>query len=660
MTGPSDRPGGAELPWKGLVGAAMVAASGGIGAIFLLSTIDATRGYTDAWLRLSAGLLALAGGILGLMEFHRRRTRDIARGRVVEPMAGNRESPFAFRTAIGLAALLLAVATALAIAVDVAVQLSATDSPTRRSGLEALRDARHRADLRGESRAGDNGSGARRGPALVAPDLSGETRGAVSGEALGNLLSDEAVFEVLDETIGAPQGRQLLLRGFVVESFDGTGTLRERSGEIVPLGGPDAARIEFPYRSEAASSGAPGGDVRDLTFRFFGATRGLVFSPHELIRLEAGRAELNRGTLALTASLGGRRTYSLRARIPTLGRSAALSAEATGSLPEGTPALSVPPVRSKERRRAYGEIDRLAARVTEGATSDMGRVLGVVQHLRESFAYELYHLDFLSPEGCLQLMNRGSGSCTHFASMATLMLRRLGIPTRIAAGYVAREPLSGEQRGWVVRERDGHAWIEVHFQGIGWLAFDPTPGDATVGGTLTGWSPLDEDLESRGPNAGASAATTALAAFARAGMKTLRQRGISGMWLLVSAALVLALWLARRLTLRKRDRRTAVPLGSVERDPLTAVRVGGDAENAAISALFQALSERGLAQPMGTTPRAFARQVEGELPMAFGFEKCVLAMLRAAAGRGALQAAERSAILDLATRIRSSGTNRLD
>lgn len=655
MTSPSYHAGIAGLPWKRLVGAALVAAAGGIGAMFLLSTIDLSRGYPGAWLRLSAGLLALAGGLLGLMEFHRRRTHDIARGRVVEPMAGGRESPYAFRTAIGLASLLLAVATALALSVDVAVQLSAAQDSSRRSGLDALRDARNRVDPERGDIAEGAPTSAPGGPSLVAPDTSGLTRGAVDEKALGNLLSDEAVFEVLDETIGAPHGRQLLLRGFVVEAFDGAGTLRERAGETVPLGGPNQTRIELPYRLSATAS-PPSGEVRDLRFRFFSATRGLVFSPHELTSLNTGRAELNRGTLALTASLGGRRTYSVRVRIPTLGSRSALAAEARGSLPGSSTALSFPPVRSKDRRRAYREIDRLAAQVTKDATNDMGRVLAVVQHLRDSFAYELYHLDFLNPEGCLQLINRGSGSCTHFSSIATLMLRRMGIPTRIAAGYVAREPLTGDQRGWLVRERDGHAWIEVHFKGLGWLAFDPTPGDATVGGTLSGWSPLNEELEPRGSRRGAGAATTALAAFARAGMDVLRQRGVSAWWLLAAAAGALVL----RTVIGQRRTGTVAPVEPASPKPLTVVQVGGDAENAAVGALFQALAERGLVQPRGTTPRAFARRVEADLPGAFGFEESVLAMLRAAAGRGPLQTAERSAILDLADRIRSSEARRLD
>ena len=660
------------LPWKRLAGAALVAAAGAAGAVFALSTIDPARGAADTWLRLGAGVLSLAGGLLGLMEFHRRRTQDIARGRVVGPMADESAGPSAIRTAAGLALSLLAVATVLAMSVDVAVQMTSSTAGNRRSGLDALRDARNRKDPDAADAAQANPTdGPGGGSGLVSPDTSGRSRGAVDGEALGNLLSDEPVFEVLDET-PAPSGttrstvaqrplRPLLLRGFVIDGFDAKGTLRERSGTSVALGGRDQTHIDRPYSQGSPRTESVEGRTLDLRFRFFRTNRGLIFSPHELIRLDAERAELDQGTLALTASLAGLRTYSLRARVPAVGSTALSRAKSKGSLPIGHEALSLPPVRSKSRLRANRALDRLSSEVTKDARSDMARVLAVVQHLRTSFAYELYHVDFLNPEGCAQLMDRGAGSCTHFASMATLMLRRLGIPTRIAAGYVARESLgSGEtvdsqgtlkdrnpsDRGWIVRERDGHAWIEVHFAGIGWLPFDPTPGDATVGGALAGWSPLAEELEPGGRRGERSRTTTALAALARAGMDALGKRGISGFWLLLAAGGVLVLWIWSR-------RRTA-PLSVGPQGQETAsvpVSVGGGANDPAIYALFEALAGRGFRQPPGMTPRAFARNVEGALPVAQGLEESVLAMLRAAAGRGPIAPPERAAIVDLANRI---------
>jgi hypothetical protein len=64
------------------------------------------------------------------------------------------------------------------------------------------------------------------------------------------------------------------------------------------------------------------------------------------------------------------------------------------------------------------------------------------------------------------------------------MLRSLGIPARLAVGFVPgeRNPFTGL---WEVRAKDAHSWAEVWFPGVGWQAFDPTAnvplaGDAGV------------------------------------------------------------------------------------------------------------------------------------------------------------------------------------
>lgn len=67
------------------------------------------------------------------------------------------------------------------------------------------------------------------------------------------------------------------------------------------------------------------------------------------------------------------------------------------------------------------------------------------------------------------------GFCEHFASAQVVLLRTLGIPARLVAGYGAGEynPLSAY---YTVRANDAHAWVEVYFPSYGWVPFDPTPG----------------------------------------------------------------------------------------------------------------------------------------------------------------------------------------
>jgi hypothetical protein len=69
-----------------------------------------------------------------------------------------------------------------------------------------------------------------------------------------------------------------------------------------------------------------------------------------------------------------------------------------------------------------------------------------------------------------------------------LMLRYLGIPARVAAGFTSGSYDQG--RGtWTVTDHDAHTWVEAWFHGYGWLPFDPTPGRGTLSSRYSVSSP---------------------------------------------------------------------------------------------------------------------------------------------------------------------------
>jgi protein-glutamine gamma-glutamyltransferase len=73
------------------------------------------------------------------------------------------------------------------------------------------------------------------------------------------------------------------------------------------------------------------------------------------------------------------------------------------------------------------------------------------------------------------------GYCQHYAGAMALMLRYLGIPARIAAGFTSGI-YDRDRRVWNVNDRNAHTWVEVWFKGFGWLPFDPTPGRGNLSG----------------------------------------------------------------------------------------------------------------------------------------------------------------------------------
>ena len=74
------------------------------------------------------------------------------------------------------------------------------------------------------------------------------------------------------------------------------------------------------------------------------------------------------------------------------------------------------------------------------------------------------------------------GYSDYFGSAMSVMLRSIGIPSRLVAGYAPGDWVP-EQEVYVVRDLHSHAWTEVYFPGYGWVEFEPTPGYA---GALAG------------------------------------------------------------------------------------------------------------------------------------------------------------------------------
>ena len=92
------------------------------------------------------------------------------------------------------------------------------------------------------------------------------------------------------------------------------------------------------------------------------------------------------------------------------------------------------------------------------------------------------------------------GYCQHFAGAMALMLRYLGIPARVGAGFTTGR--YNEDKGeWTVSDTNAHTWVEVWFDGYGWLPFDPTPGRGRLLSSYTSSSTFFD----------ASGATSALA-----------------------------------------------------------------------------------------------------------------------------------------------------
>jgi len=121
-------------------------------------------------------------------------------------------------------------------------------------------------------------------------------------------------------------------------------------------------------------------------------------------------------------------------------------------------------------------VAELAAEVTAGATTDFDRAVALVDWFTapgSTFEYSLATTPGSGDDALVEFLTVGrTGYCEQFATAMAVMLRTLGVPSRVAVGFTAGSD-EGEHRS--VSTADAHAWVEVWFDGLGWTVFDPTP-----------------------------------------------------------------------------------------------------------------------------------------------------------------------------------------
>lgn len=124
-------------------------------------------------------------------------------------------------------------------------------------------------------------------------------------------------------------------------------------------------------------------------------------------------------------------------------------------------------------------IGALARDLTADAADRYEQALALQEYLRgPSFTYDLE----AAPQGddaVSVFLEQRQGYCVQFASTMVVMARTLGIPARLAIGFLGGSPLGGEDGGYVVVRADAHAWPELYFPGHGWVRFEPTPAQQT-------------------------------------------------------------------------------------------------------------------------------------------------------------------------------------
>ncbi len=119
-------------------------------------------------------------------------------------------------------------------------------------------------------------------------------------------------------------------------------------------------------------------------------------------------------------------------------------------------------------------VAQLAREVTAGIDGYYDSVVALRDYLQNEYYYSLSPGIAVDNDqlGHFLFVSR-KGYCSYFAFSMTLMARSLGIPARVAVGFFV-DPSTGMLGFYPVRGDMAHAWVEVYFEGHGWIAFDPT------------------------------------------------------------------------------------------------------------------------------------------------------------------------------------------
>lgn len=126
-------------------------------------------------------------------------------------------------------------------------------------------------------------------------------------------------------------------------------------------------------------------------------------------------------------------------------------------------------------------VRELTAAITEGTSSAFERGVAIQTWFRETGGFE-YSLDVDPGNGSdalVEFLTDKTGYCEQFASAMAVMARAVGIPARVAVGFLSPDRIGRET--YQYSSFDLHAWPELFIPGSGWVRFEPTPPDRASG-----------------------------------------------------------------------------------------------------------------------------------------------------------------------------------
>ncbi|MFC2043433.1 transglutaminase family protein [Chloroflexota bacterium] len=168
-----------------------------------------------------------------------------------------------------------------------------------------------------------------------------------------------------------------------------------------------------------------------------------------------------------------KRSYKVESLIPTVGESQLLSVN------------EQPPQWIMDRYLQMPEsvpsrVHDLALDLTAGIMTDYEKARRLEDYLRNvPYTLDVPAPPFNKDVADYFLFDLREGYCDYYATSMVVMARAVGLPARLVMGF-ASGTYDESQNQYVVTEADAHSWVEIYFQGFGWIEFEPTGGQPAI------------------------------------------------------------------------------------------------------------------------------------------------------------------------------------
>ncbi|MGO4490435.1 transglutaminase family protein [Microbacterium sp. 2RAF4] len=283
--------------------------------------------------------------------------------------------------------------------------------------------------------------------------------------------ADETLFTVQ----GLPKGARV--RTAVMDQFDGM-------VYNVTDGGPTSSSAFSPLRSNMSpdAEGVPVtlnveiGAYRGVWMPTAGELSEIRFSGDDAEQLRRGTyVNTETGTAVATTKLTKGDEYTVDAVMPNMPDD-----EQLAEVPFGKVSMPKP-------SNVPEELTALAAETVAGAETPIERVRALENFLaKEGFFSHGLEGEVISRAGHtaerISTLVGGEqmiGDDEQYAVAMALLAGQVDIPARVVMGYYPDEENAGEAT-FAATGDNVHAWVEVNFEGLGWMAFNPTPPEDQV------------------------------------------------------------------------------------------------------------------------------------------------------------------------------------